>query len=455
MPYEGEFAQYRSLRRIAESEKVKQLLGEYKIRDTTGEAAFPDTISVDELPSSDWKPDWVLAVDGSHHEVPVRNGFPGAEASYLTVASVLLDVDKIRRLDSNRPVDPKVFRTTEQADSIDWAFPGCNVISAGESSAKDSLRKSLLEVLINQQMSADGETLLDTYEALLAYKPTGGQDQKCPYEDCPVNDGAYRRGSGKYVCGCQDARTLYSTDALRIYEGMNPAGTNGKMFAEIMQVLERVWVVHILRTFEKKRWLPLLQKIAVVVDGPLAIFGHPAWLSQAIVKELSRLNAVAKSATNGQDILMIGIEKTGEFVEHFRQIDLDENGGAGKFQSRRVALLTDSYIKRNIIFSESPKPYGRDTYFGRKFLYKTQSGAQIVAMLPFLEEKHSDISTAEISQFPRLSDAVGLLDSLVSSRYPNALSPLVAANAEAAIPLNLGKKVLEKLAKELISENRR
>lgn len=455
MPYEGEFAPYRSLRRLAESEKVKQLLGAYKVRETGGAAAFPSTIPVDELPPSNWRPDWVLAVDGSHHEVPVKNGFPGAEASYLTVASVLLDVEKIRTLDRHRPVDPKVFRTTEQAESIDWAFPGCNIISAGECSAKDSLRRSLFEVLSHNRMSAEGESLLETYEALLAHKPAGVHEQKCPHEDCPLNDGIYRRGNGKYACGCQDVRALYSTDALRIHEGMNPAGPNGKMFAEVMQVIERVWVIHILRTLEQKRWLSSLRKMAIVIDGPLAIFGHPAWLSQAIAKELIRINTAAKEATGGLDILLLGVEKTGEFVEHFLQIDTNEDGGVGKFKSRQVALLTDDYIKRNVIFSESPKPYGQDTYFGRKFLYKTTSGARIVAMLPSLTEQQADLTTAQPDQFPRLSDATGLLDGLVSSRYPNALSPLVAANAEAAIPLNLGKKVLEKLAKELMTEKHR
>ncbi|MBI1763682.1 MAG: DNA double-strand break repair nuclease NurA [Acidobacteria bacterium] len=453
MPYEGEFAQYRSLRRLAESEKVKQLLGAYKIRLATGATASLDKLQAAELPLSKWQPDWVLAVDGSHHEVQVKNGFPGAEASYLTIASVLLDVEKIRQLDQNRPVDPKVFRTTEQAESIDWAFPGSNVIAAGEQSAKDSLRKALFEVLGAKRMSEDSESLLETYEALLAHKPQNTREQRCPYEDCPIQDGEYVRGQGKYTCNCQLSQTLYATDALRIHEGMNPAGTNGKMFAEIMQVLERVWVVHILRTLEQKNWLSSLRKLAIVIDGPLAIFGHPAWLSQSISKELTRINALVKEATDGQELLLIGIEKTGEFVEHFKQLDTDEEGNSGQFPLNSIALLTDSYIKQNIIFSESPKPYGRDTYFGRKFFYKTSSGAQIVAMLPFLAEAHENLNTAELWQFPRLTDAIGLLNQLVSSRYPNALSPLVAANAEAAIPLNLGKKVLERLAKELISKS--
>jgi hypothetical protein len=48
-----------------------------------------------------------------------------------------------------------------------------------------------------------------------------------------------------------------------------------------------------------------------------------------------------------------------------------------------------------------------------------------------------DLRTANADQFPRLADAMNMLDKLVSSRYPNSVSPLISAHAEAAIPLNL------------------
>ena len=73
----------------------------------------------------------------------------------------------------------------------------------------------------------------------------------------------------------------------------------------------------------------------------------------------------------------------------------------------------------------------------------------LVATLPFVTDEHKNLQTAEISRFPRLSNALNLLDQLVSSRYPNALTPIVAAHAEASVPLSLGKNVLERLAREL------
>lgn len=451
MPYEGEFAGYSSLRRIVESERVKNLLGNYKIRDIDNSLDSLQILEPVSIEPSDWKPKILIAIDGSHAEISIKNGFPGAEAAYITIASVILDLEKMRELDQQRPVNPKKFKKTQKAESIDGALPGCNVVYEGESSAEASLRKAVFEIFKDHRMSDNGESLLDTYEALLKYKPDTERKQKCPYEDCPTN-ADYSRGINQYSCSCIFSKPLYSTDALRFHERMVPAGTNGAIFSEIMQTLERVWVIHILRTMESEAWLSSLRRLAIVLDGPLAVFGQPAWISQAIRKELYRLNDLVRKATGGKDILLIGVEKTGQFVQHFEDIDRNSEGVSGVFPKQAVGLLTDSYIKKNIIFSEGTKMYGDATYFGRKFFYKTKSGARLVASLPFLKEDHRDMTRAQQSQYPRLADAIGLLDQLVSSRFANAFTPLVLANSEAAIPLSLGKKVLESLAQELMAE---
>lgn len=89
MPYDGEYAHYRPLRRLYESARVKELLGSFRVR-AKSEEPETEAAALIECPDPQWMPDWVIAVDGSHAEVPVQNGYPGAEASYITVASVLL-----------------------------------------------------------------------------------------------------------------------------------------------------------------------------------------------------------------------------------------------------------------------------------------------------------------------------------------------------------------------------
>lgn len=453
MPYEGEFAEYKSIRRLTENERVKNLLSRAMPRDVDQDTTSLPTLKRSDIAPSEWLPKNVLAIDGSHQEELVEKGYPGAEISYVTAAVVLTDVAKVRELDKKRPIDPKSFRATERAASIDRAFPGCNIVIDDEQSPIHSLRKALFETFQETRLFSDGETLLDTYEALLDYKNQVDSNQVCPFTDnCFSVDKKYRFGIGAYQCSCIKQGTLYSTDALRIHEGMVPDSTNGAMFAEIMQTLERVLIIHVLRWLEQREYLWLLKDMPIVVDGPLALFGHPAGLLIPVKKELRRINAKAKKFTDGVDMLLIGVEKTGFFVNHFERIDQNKNGTTGTFAPQTVALIPDEYVKKNIIFSDSQKLYGADTYFGRKFLYKTKSGARIVASLPMLEEMHEDSHRADVDQYPRLADALTLFDQLASSRFPNALSPLISANAEAAIPMNLGSRVLEEMAKRLIRE---
>ena len=446
MPYDGEFASYRSLKRIADNECVQQLLQRAQVSSLT---AVRGSVKPSDSPLADNPlPDFIVAIDGSNQEVAVRNGYPGAQVGYLTVACVLLDLSAIDRLDASRPADPVAFRTTEQAMTIDAALPGSNVVTRTHKSAKVAFREELYDVLHGEIVDTqDRVPLLDTYEALLAYKPTTAP-QSCPYAELGC-DQKFLIGPGLSACTCSARRSIWSTDALRIHERFHEVGSNGEAFGEVMQVWERVLLVHLLRVFERRGFLAKASRLAFFIDGPLALFGPPAWLSAAISSELGRINAEIRKLT-GNDLTLVGIEKTGQFVVHFDELDQTEEPGKTLFPPGTYFLPTDSYIKQRIIFSDSPKRYGSDTYFGRKFFYKTKSGARIVASIPFLDAKQDTLGSSDVRLYPSLGTVCSLLDKLVSCRYPNALAPIVSAHAQAAIPLHLGAKVLEQLAKALM-----
>ncbi|MGD0861583.1 MAG: DNA double-strand break repair nuclease NurA [Candidatus Limnocylindrales bacterium] len=393
----------------------------------------------------------MIAIDGSNAEVDVQTGYPGAKIGYCTVASVLVDLELLETLDEHRPVDPIRFRTVEQAASIDAALPGSNVVTRTLDSARESFRQTLHEVLSDAVVDEQDRTpLLTTYEELLAWKPAGQfGGQACPYE---LELGCQQRLSvrpGTTSCSCARSRAIFSTDALRIHEAFRDQGTNGEALGEVMQVWERLFLVHLLRCFERRALLGRIDRVAFVLDGPLAVFGHPAWLSAAISSELKRINVQVREKT-GRDLLLIGVEKTGTFVSHFDDLDQRDESGTTLFDPRSVFMPDDQYIKSNIVFSTSPKRYGLDTYFGRKVFYKTLSGARLVVDIPFLNDEQDSLASSDLEPYSEIGTVCGLLDRLVSSRYPNALTSLVSANAQAAIPLNLGGKVLEQLARALM-----
>jgi hypothetical protein len=445
MPYEGEYAHYQPLKRIVESERVQQLLRRSRVLDqsTLAQHAMPKV-----PPAADSTlPSLVLAIDGSHTEVDVRNGYPGARIGYCSVASVVLNLAEVERLDVHRPVNPIDLRHTEDLSSDASALPGCNIITRDHSSAKDSFREALFDLLHDSIVDEeDNSRLLATYQVLLSYKPAG--TIACPYTHLGCN----REVTVTTVlgtCPCERRKPLFPTDALRIHERFNDeSGSNGEVLGYVMNVWERLLLLHLLRCFEQRNWLERLSAVAFFLDGPLAVFGPPAWLSAAISRELQRLNVLVRAKT-GNDMIIVGIEKSGNFVAHFEDIDKLEDGGQ-YFQARSYFLPTDSYIKERVIFSASKKRYGEDTYFGRKFFYKTKSGARIVANISFLTPEQDTLASDEPGLYPRLGTICALLDKLVTSRFPNALGPIVSAHAQASIPLHLGQKVLKQLAQAIM-----
>ncbi|MFO8012540.1 MAG: DNA double-strand break repair nuclease NurA, partial [Phycisphaerae bacterium] len=323
MPYDGEYATYRPLRRISECQRVKGLLARTKLLEAARAPHAPHPIEAPlETPAL---PRFILAIDGSYAEVAVKNGYPGAKVGYCTAASVLLDLDLVGRLDVERPVNPVEFRKTEQAASVDAALPGSNVITRRQNSARASFREEFYDLFTDIVVDEDDRTnLLCTYETLLSLKPTANP-QSCPYKESHACTAEFPVGPGCGTCPTC-GRPVYSTDALRIHERFRDVGTNGEAFGLVMQIMERLLLVHFLRCFEKRGLLQRLTSLAFFIDGPLAVFGPPAWLSAAICKELKRLNREAREST-GQDLIILGIEKGGAFVQHFEEIDQTETPG--------------------------------------------------------------------------------------------------------------------------------
>lgn len=459
MPYSDktsfETASYTPLRRIVDNKKIEQQLKKWKVkRNETIKEQKIEIVNINQLEQNYWQPDMVVAIDGSKHEVPVENGFPSAEYGYVTVASVLIKLDKIRELEKNEFIDPVAFRKTEEASTTETAFPGCNIVIGNEDSAKSSMRRALYEELLlsDSPFYAPDEKLkesfLETYEYLLKIKRDKSPDTrppKCPIEDCD-NDFSY--GFEVYDCKCERKKNLFSSDALRLHELHNDGGGCGEMYGQIMFTLERLWLIHILRGFEKQNLLKSLKNLAFIIDGSLAVFSTPSWLAKPIEVELRRINELQKKE-NGQDLIILGIEKSGQFVNHFVALDTDREGITGKIPNQSAILLNDNYIKKNIKLSDSPKPYGQDTYFGRKFFYKTNNGYRVTANIAVFSDYQKDLETAYPNQFPRLADVMNLLDQVVSSRFENSVSPLLSAHAEASIPLNLGKRIFQEIAREI------
>ena len=455
MPYQNESKSFRSIKRLAENERIAALYKRCKILSSDKLLVGLGTIQKTIEPTK-WSPDLAVAIDGSEIAHQVDNGYPGAEVGYITASAVLLNIKNLKIADRDRPIDPRVFRGLQTAQSIDAGLPGPNVILDKCEDSSASFRTACFELLRDTRLESDSESLLDTYEALVAYRPDE-ESVGCPYGDICTAPKQFKPVL-KGEANCSSGRRHFSSDLLRIHEGLREDAGNQSVYTEAMQVFERLLLVNLLRTLSKAdELIKGLHRVVFLVDGPLAVHGHPAWLSRSIMLELRRLNELVRKAT-GEGLLIVGVEKSGVFVEHLKHIDIgdlsDDSGDIkkeGAIPQGTTYLLTDKYIKERIIYSDSPKMYGSQTYFGRKFFYKTHRGSLLTCSVPFFTEESEDLNDNDPALFQRLPDILASLEALWSSRYENALAPVIEAHAEATIPLNLGKALLKKLTTEMAS----
>ena len=180
MPYQGDRAKHLALQRIVKSETEQSFLTRC-VR--TSAPSQESRVQEQRVPAADRSrlPRFVLAIDGSYHPLTIDTGFPESEVGFLSVATVLLNVDLIRAQGEERIPDPVQVELTTTNDSVEFALPGGNVHMAGAKDPKHAFRRELYGALSRLPHERKGESLLDTYHALLAHKSTDSRE-KCPYE---------------------------------------------------------------------------------------------------------------------------------------------------------------------------------------------------------------------------------------------------------------------------------
>jgi hypothetical protein len=112
---------------------------------------------------------------------------------------------------------------------------------------------------------------------------------------------------------------VYPTDCLRIWEEVSDYQSNQIAISRLMLVLEHLIPIHYMRHFFKNARL-LLSGIAFFVDGPLAIFGTPAWFHRSIMIFLAGQQKTGETWST-PPVTVIGLQKTGQIVDHVNLID--------------------------------------------------------------------------------------------------------------------------------------
>lgn len=443
MPYRDEFARGDSLWRLVESPSVAAFKGVIRYSPTEQAYPLPQRIAP---PRGAGQLRRLVAIDGSTVSAQIRNGYPGAEAALLQLAVIVVNLEDLRNLPSVTIPRPSAIRDLEQCRTLDEVLPGRNVVrnDVENDSAQRFFRSQIYDLLNFSRFDDDHETLLETLSAITTARHD--THYRCPVEDC---DAEVDVGTGREQCPCGRGELIFETDRLRIHERFEDHGSSEQAYTAVREVVEHLALVNILRYFERMERWNVFRTTAFIMDGPLAIFGMPAWLKAYVQDEIARLHSKCLKA-GGPGILLFGVEKSGQFLEHLKALDWSEQEGPGQRLATGIALAPDlDYIHRHIVLRPpGAKPWGDATYYGRKVMYKNQAGQHSVVMTPIVNPAGADLNCIDDAAYPRLGEALDLMDELSTYLYEDGFAPLVRAHAHAAIPLRMGTSLLEDLFRE-------
>jgi hypothetical protein len=427
-----------------QNEMVQERLKRYRLpgRDQ-GDSAHQELVRsllvpVDQLPGARRDVRWLVTVDGSEHEEQIDSRFPSTRMLFTQIAGVLIDLHKLRETEYGF-VDPAVMADAQRGSVFAAFLPSSNLSSLDDDDPQRAFRREFYKVM--SEATVDDINLLDVLVGL--EKLRGASEGESGLSaaravKCPVCGEGYdpkliaRDGSPCLNANCDE--TLWPTDALRIHEAFNPWVPNGVVGTRVMMVLEQLALACLARSIQKKS-PSALDDLAFVADGPLALFGEPARLRRTILTFWQMLSSKVIEQ-RGQPPLVLGVEKTGEFVEHAR--DLGELLEPGHLMS-----LPLDYIQRYISFKNSN--YGEGTYFGRKFIYRTTDERTIVFSVPPLASTGVlpyGSGPLDLGDYPTLGPTCRLLDRIGTRLHDDALIPVALAHRWAAYPLRTAGTVL-------------
>lgn len=387
-----------------------------------------------------------ITVDGSETEVEATRAHPTVKVGYIRVAGSLLELDRLADAGKGQFVNPRMVNEAHKAAAFDAALPGSGLIRPG-STGVNTWRAEVEYFMQNTRF--DDASPMTLSDALLALHGTpGAPATSIPLRTCPSCESHYNAGSepqlrksGGFCPKCN--APLYLADVLRTHEEYLPEGSNQSAITRIMNLSERLMTLFYFDLFYSQAAKPTdtFSSTLFVTDGPLALYGTIAPLKRRFHEYLQSLSSWGH--TEGLDLpLLVGVEKTGRFVEHADLIkDLIPKG--------HVMRLTTDYINQ-ITGRPLNNKYGVDEFYGRRFIYRTTAGDPLVITVPPRKgvQPYQGPGSEDFDSYPTLRTVCEVLDAVRTRLYPNAVIPVALAHSSAALPLGVGHSVLRELAQK-------
>ncbi len=391
------------------------------------------------LPSEETRLISALAIDGSRDVEQVRDGLPSVLYGFAQVAAAYVDLGVLETQKAEVFVDPYEIARAVNTALVTLDLPVAGAYSREGVDIATSWRESIDQLFRAKKIEVNrlDQSMLELLFLIHGQPgmPAAFVPVNCPTYDCNKDVPVPPSGVECDTCGTW----LFPTDVLRIHEEVGEDTPNESALGRLMSVAELLTLTGLATLLWEQSRNQLLPRTLFIVDGPLAMYGPPAKLR---ARALDYFQSMA-STTPGDGPFICGIEKAGTMVDYARQLARHDVLTPGDL------LICDENLISRVTNAHNARAYGKETYWGRKFVYRALDGRVVVptVMPPTGAPYDTHGGKPDPKDYPTLPAILDVINRTGSSMYVDGIIPVAAAHGKAAFPIGVGTDVLRLVAK--------
>lgn len=379
-----------------------------------------------------------LAIDGSYVVERIRDGLPSVLYGFAQAAAAFVNLSVMETQRAERFVDPYEIERAVNTALVTLDLPVSGAYTREGVDIATSWRESIDHLFRTKKIEVNrlDVSLLDLL-LLIHGRPGAAATTvpvNCPTDYCNKDVPVPLAGLECDACGVW----LFPTDVLRIHEEVGEEGGNQSALGRLMSVVELLVLVGLATLLWGQSRRELLPTTLFIVDGPLAMYGPPAKLRARALAYFQQMN----TDTPGLAPYVCGLEKTGAMVDFARQL-----ARHGVLEPGQLMVCDEEVLKR-VTNATNARAYGKETYWGRKFIYRALDGRVVVpTVMPATGDPYdSNGGKPDPHDYPTLPAILDVIDRTGSSMYVDGIIPVAAAHGKAAFPIGVGTDVLRLVA---------
>ncbi len=382
----------------------------------------------------------ILAVDGGYTTVEVKKSFPSSQIAFFQFGAVLFSVEDLEELSEKPFIFPEDMNKLHDLQRFKLALPIKNVISGNELSLKDSVRKTIYDFFMRDRDSSNFMATLkwlvfEEYKAHSSEIYDLGTDPNLePGEKGGVE---LKRSQMKsdYTFDTSNG-PVFLTDIFRLHEAVDEEQGAGGILGYVTRLIEQIVIVHFIRVIYKHQ-RSLLNNFLFIADGPLSFSGQTANMHK-LFREL------CKFLQESNNLFLVGLEKSGPFVDHAQEICLPRQGQV-ILKGGQYLILSNDYIYKYVTPGDSEKMhYGITSYYSGKIIFHSSDNQVFVLSIPTADK--DIIKAPQKFLYRNLDEILINIQKLKCDMYDDAIVPIALVNKLVSLANHPSKILLEKFA---------